>query len=45
MSKHILFAVLLAGVAAACAPRQPEVAVVSPGAVSVEPVYQGKFGN
>lgn len=45
MSKRIVFAMLLVGLAAACAPRQPDVAVVSPGAVSVEPVYQGKYGN
>lgn len=44
MSKRIVFAVLLAGLTAACQQQQqPDVAVVSPGPVTVEPVYQGKF--
>lgn len=44
MSKRVLFAALLAGITAACAQQQqPDVGVVSPGPVSVEPVYQGKL--
>lgn len=44
MSKRLAFAVLLAGLAAACAPQQPQdVSVVPTEPVSVEPVYQGKL--
>ena len=45
MAKRFAFAVVLVGLAAACAPRQPDIAVVDPGAVTIEPVYQGKYGN
>lgn len=47
MSKRILLAALLAGLTAACQqqPPQTDVSVVSPGPVSVEPVYQGKYGS
>lgn len=41
MSKRLAFAIVLAGLAAACAPQQPEVVTTAP--VTVEPVYQGKF--
>ncbi len=43
MSKKIALALIAVGVLAACQPRQPEV-VTTPAPVSVEPVYQGKFG-
>lgn len=43
MSKKIAFALIAVGVLAACQPRQP-VITTSPGAVTVEPVYQGKYG-
>lgn len=41
MSKKLAIALVLVGLAAACAPKQPEVA---PAPVQPEPVYQGKFG-
>ena len=44
MSKRLAFALVLVGLAAACAPRQPQPVVQPVGAVSVEPVSQGKFG-
>ncbi|WP_264080913.1 YajG family lipoprotein [Paracoccus jeotgali] len=41
--KKLALAMIALGVLAACQPRQPEVITTSP-AVSVEPVYQGKYG-
>ena len=43
----VVFALLLVGLAAACAPRQPEPLLGNPtvGGVNVEPVYSGKYGN
>ena len=43
MSKKIALAFITVAVLAACQPRQPEV-IATPAAVSVEPVYQGKYG-
>ena len=43
MSKKIALAFITVAGLAACQPRQPEV-VTTPAAVSVEPVYQGKYG-
>lgn len=43
MSKNIALALIAVGILAACQPRQPEV-VTTPAPVSVEPVYQGKYG-
>lgn len=44
MSKKLALALVLVAVAAACAPREPQVAVSEP-AVSQEPVFTGKYGN
>ncbi|WP_299363969.1 hypothetical protein [uncultured Paracoccus sp.] len=43
MSKKLAFVLVLAGVVAGCA-QQPQPVAVQP-AVTVEPVYQGKYGN
>ncbi len=43
MSKNIALALIAMGILAACQPRQPEVNTL-PEPVSVEPVYQGKYG-
>lgn len=44
MSKKLAFALVLVGLAAACAPQtQPVVTDVAP--ITQEPVYTGKFGN
>ncbi len=41
MSKKLALALVLVGLAAACAKKEPEVV---PVAVQPEPVYQGKYG-
>ncbi|RDW12525.1 hypothetical protein DIE28_13240 [Paracoccus thiocyanatus] len=41
MSKKLALALVLVGLAAACAPKEPEVAPVP---VQPEPVFQGKYG-
>lgn len=43
MSKKLAFAIVLVGFAAACAPKQPEPPIMA-APVTVEPVYQGKYG-
>lgn len=43
MSKKLAFALVLVGLAAACAP-QPQPVVEQPIVVTPEPVFQGKFG-
>ncbi len=42
MSKKVILALVLVGLAAACAKKEPE--VINPAPVQPEPVYQGKFG-
>ncbi|MCV2446341.1 hypothetical protein [Paracoccus sp. DMF] len=42
MSKKLVLALVLVGLAAACAKKEPE--VITPVAVQPEPVYQGKYG-
>lgn len=41
MSKKLALALVLVGLAAACAKKEPEV-ITTP--VTTEPVYQGKYG-
>lgn len=43
MSKKLVLALALAGVAAACAPKQPEPMPTAP-MVQPEPVFKGKYG-
>lgn len=43
MSKKLAIALVLVGLAAACAKKEPEVTQVAVPVTS-EPVYQGKFG-
>jgi type IV pilus biogenesis protein CpaD/CtpE len=43
MSKKVVLALVLVGLAAACAKKEPEV-VTTPAAVQPEPVFQGKYG-
>lgn len=45
MSKRIALLFVLAGITAACQQQQQPDVSVAPGAVTVEPVYQGKYGN
>ncbi|MFO1140357.1 MAG: hypothetical protein U1E41_14915 [Paracoccus sp. (in: a-proteobacteria)] len=42
MSKKVALALILVGLAAACAKKEPEVTAVT--AVQPEPVFQGKYG-
>ena len=42
MSKKLALALVLVGLAAACAKKEPEVVPVT--TVQPEPVYQGKYG-
>ena len=42
MSKKLALALVLVGLAAACAKKEPEVVPVT--TVAAEPVYQGKYG-
>ena len=42
MSKKLALALVLVGLAAACAKKEPEVVPVT--TVPPEPVYQGKYG-
>lgn len=42
MSKKIALALILVGLAAACAKKEPE--IITPVAVQPEPVFQGKYG-
>ncbi len=42
MSKKLALALVLVGLAAACAKKEPE--VIAPVAVAPEPVFQGKYG-
>lgn len=42
MSKKLAIALVLVGLAAACAKKEPEVITTAP--VTTEPVYQGKYG-
>ncbi|WP_281352087.1 hypothetical protein [Paracoccus aestuariivivens] len=42
MSKKLALALVLIGLAAACAKKEPE--VITPAPVTTEPVYQGKYG-
>lgn len=43
MSKKLALALVLVGLAAACAKKEPEVAPVAP-IIQPEPVFQGKYG-
>lgn len=43
MSKKLALALVLVGLAAACAKKEPEV-ITDPVPVTAEPVYQGKYG-
>ena len=47
MSKKIILGLVLVSAFAACQRQQPEVDVYTPagGAVTPEPVFQGKYGN
>ncbi|AWX94031.1 hypothetical protein DPM13_16685 [Paracoccus mutanolyticus] len=42
MSKKLAIALVLVGLAAACAKKEPE--VITPAPVQPEPVFQGKYG-
>ena len=42
MSKKLALALVLVGLAAACAKKEPEVVPSTP--ITTEPVYQGKYG-
>ncbi|MFD1881028.1 hypothetical protein [Paracoccus pacificus] len=44
MSKKVVLAMVLAGVAFTAACQKREETVVTPAPVTVEPVYQGKYG-
>lgn len=43
MSKKVALALVLVGLAAACAKKEPEVITPAP-VVAPEPVFQGKYG-